>query len=242
MKESVPVTDSTPTSIDDLTTKQKLTGVVKQIELVGALVDIGLEQPGMLHISQLQAGKVHNVSDVVSEGQEVTVWVRRIDKKSGRIDLTMIEPPALSWEEIQVGQTISGKVVRLEKFGVFVDIGAERPGLVHVSELADGYVRSPSDVVSLEQEVEVRVIGVSRKKGRIDLSMKALGAVVPADEPEDEEEPLTAFALAYQRAMEEEQQEDEVGEEPLADSDDRKRRQQDELLARTLEQHRGRDE
>lgn len=236
------MTDSTPTSIDDLAPKQKLTGVVNQIELVGALVDIGLEQPGMLHISQLKAGKVNNVSDVVSEGQEVTVWVRRVDKKSGRIDLTMIEPPALSWEEIQVGQSVPGKVVRLEKFGVFVDIGAERPGLVHVSELADGYVRSPSDVVSLGQEVEVRVIGVSRKKGRIDLSMKAISSAVPAGEPEEEEEPLTAFALAYQRAMEEEQQEDEVSEESLADGDDRKRRQQDELLARTLEQHRGRDE
>jgi small subunit ribosomal protein S1 len=236
------VTDNTSISIDDLKPKQKLTGIVKKVELVGAVVDIGVGRDGLVHISQLKEGRVNNVSDVVSEGQEVTVWVRRVDKKSGRIDLTMLEPPDVAWDELQVGQTVKGKVVRLEKFGAFIDVGAERPGLVHVSELADGYVKSPSDVVGVGDEIEAKVIGLSRKKGRIDLSIKALGPTLSVEEAVGEEEPLTAFALAYQRAlMEEEQQEAAEDEGSSQVASDRRRRMQDELLERTLEQHKSRE-
>lgn len=238
------MSDTKSTSVEDLKPKQKFTGTVKKVELYGALVDIGDGREGLVHISQLKEGRVNNVAEAVSEGDEVTVWVRRTDKDSGRIDLTMIEPPAVSWGDLKEGQTVTGKVVRLEKFGAFVEIGAERPGLVHVSELAEGYVKSPSDVVKVGDEVEARVIGVNRKKGRIDLSLKALQPTMAMidDEEEEEGETLTAFALAYQRAVEQEQGADEAEEEkPVEATDDRKRRQQEDLLARTLEQHRDRD-
>src|SRR5659263_591143 len=86
----------------------------------------------------------------------------------------MVKPLDLEWRDIKKGMTIKGKVVRLEKFGAFVEIGAERPGLVHISEMAHGYVKQPGDVVKEGDEIEAKVIEVNRRKKQIKLSMKAL--------------------------------------------------------------------
>ncbi len=111
---------------------------------------------------------------MVQVGQSVDVWIKRVDPKKKRIDLTMIKPLDLEWREITKGMTVKGKVTRLEKFGAFVDIGAERPGLVHISEMTHGYVKTPGEVVKEGDEVEVQVLEVNRRKKQIKLSMKAL--------------------------------------------------------------------
>jgi ribosomal protein S1 len=123
---------------------------------------------------------VKRVEDVIHEGDEVDVWVRRVSPKKGRIELTMIQPLGLEWGEIKKDMVITGKVVRLEKFGVFVDIGAERPGLVHISEMTHDFIRTPGDVVKEGDEVEVKVLDVIKPKKQIKLSMKAL-----QDKPEE---------------------------------------------------------
>ncbi len=232
--------NSAPTTIQEITPKMKLKGVVKKIELYGALVDVGIGRLGLLHISQLSQNHVKNVSDVLSEGQEITVWVRDVDRKRGRINLTMLEMPDLSWGEIAEGQTYTGRVVRLEKFGAFVDIGAERPGLVHVSELTNGYVSDPADVVSVGDEIQVKVIGVNRRKKQIDLSVRALeapSAVAQYDDEDDEDMP-TAMELALRQAME------KSGMELPSRTGKSKRRKkkyrrtdQEEIFARTLQEH-----
>jgi len=158
--------------------KTKLSGKVLKTTLAGALVEVGQNIPGVIHISQLSKDPVNKVEDVVKEGQTVDVWVRRV--KKDRIELTMIEPLALEWKEIEPDMVVKGKVVRLEPYGAFVDIGAERPGMVHVSELAHGYVKTPNEIVKEGDEVEAKVLDVNRKKKQIKLSMKAL-------EPEIEE-------------------------------------------------------
>src|SRR5512138_827992 len=140
--------------------KTKLSGKVLKTTLAGALVDVGQSIPGVIHISQLSTEPINKVEDVVKEGQTVEVWVRRV--KKDRIELTMIQPLALEWKEIEPDMIVKGKVVRLESYGAFVDIGAERPGMVHVSELAHGYVKTPGEVVKEGDEVEakgMRVIG-----------------------------------------------------------------------------------
>ncbi|MGC8857376.1 MAG: S1 RNA-binding domain-containing protein, partial [Anaerolineae bacterium] len=152
----------------------------------GALVDIGQPVPGVLHISQLQKEPVNKVEDVVREGQVVDVWVKRVRKD--RIELTMIEPLALEWREIKPDMVVKGKVVRIESYGAFVDIGAERPGLVHVSELTRGYVKSPSEVVKEGDEVEAKVLEVDRRKRQIRLSMKALMPEIVVEEKPAREE------------------------------------------------------
>jgi ribosomal protein S1 len=165
-------------STTTLEPKTKLSGKILKTTLAGALVDVGQSIPGVIHISQLSKDPVNKVEDVVKEGQTLDVWVRRV--KKDRIELTMIEPLALEWKEIEPDMVVKGKVVRLEPYGAFVDIGAERPGMVHVSELAHGYVKTPNEIVKEGDEVEAKVLDVNRKKKQIKLSMKAL-------EPEIEE-------------------------------------------------------
>ena len=176
-----------------------------------------------------------NVGDVLEEGTEVVAWVKTVDPARGTLAVTMIKPPAVDWNEIQAGKIFQGKVVRIEKFGVFVDIGAERSGLVHISEMASDYVTSPGDMVEEGSEVEVRVIGVNRKKNQIDLSMKQLAPIaVEGDEIEEDDTP-TAMALAYQRAMG--SATPTTSSETTTKSATRKKvsAQQEEILNRTLQ-------
>jgi predicted RNA-binding protein with RPS1 domain len=160
--------------------KTKLSGRVMKTTLAGALVDIGGNLPGVIHISQLQSKPVNKVEDVIKEGQIVDVWVRRIRKD--RIELTMIEPLKFEWKEIQPDTVVKGKVVRLESYGAFVDFGAERPGLIHVSELARGFVKTAGEVVKEGDEVEAKVLDVDRRKRQIRLSMKALQPEIVVEE------------------------------------------------------------
>jgi len=166
--------------------KMHFAGKVMKISLAGAAIDIGQAKPAVLHVSQIIAPSeepIMRVSDVLQIGQEVEVWVKRV--KEDHVELTMIKPLDLEWRDLKKGMTVHGKVVRLEKFGAFVEIGAERPGLVHISEMAHGYVKQPSDIVKEEDEVEAQVLDVNRRKKQIKLSMKAL-----LPEPVKVEEPV----------------------------------------------------
>ncbi|NPA92270.1 MAG: 30S ribosomal protein S1 [Chloroflexi bacterium] len=165
----------TVTAPDGTEIKRKMHFVGKVIKTTtaGAIVDIGINKPAVVHISQLREEPVKKVEDVVKVGDEVDVWVRRITPK-GIVELTMIKPLDLEWREIKKGMVVKGKVERIEKYGVFVNIGAEVPGLVHISEMTHGFIRSPRDLVQEGDEVEAKVIAVSRRKRQIKLSMKAL--------------------------------------------------------------------
>ncbi len=234
MEEAIPTL-----SLADIEPKMKLRGIVKQIQLAGAIIDVGVEEcDALLHISQIRRRRVKNVGDALENGQKVTVWVRNVDRENLRLDVTMIKPPTLDWDDIQTGDIYSGKVVRIEKFGVFVDIGAERPGLVHISELAHGYVNTPDEVVEKGQMVEVKVIGVNRQKSQIDLSMKAVTPEPKAETTESEEALPTAMAIALQRALAESKEEAENLSPPGGRGQSRRiREEQEDILKRTLERH-----
>ena len=236
-------TIKTPGSIDELEAGMEVPGTVKRIELYGAFVDIGVGTDGLLHISQLGKPNVRNVEDVVKVGETINVYVLKVEKDNNRIALSLAKPPAVSWDDMKIGDAVTGTVVRLEKFGVFVDIGAERPGMIHVSELASGYVNSPSDVVKVGDEVRARIIKLNRKQKRIDLSLKAMEE--PAEKPqvpqEEADENLpTAMELALRRAM-------EANGQPMPERsgkrnqkrDRRERRQRDleDIFERTLRSH-----
>jgi len=235
--------------------KTKLSGKILKTTLAGALVDIGQDLPGVIHISQLQKEAVNKVEDVVKEGQIVDVWVRRV--KKDRIELTMIEPLGYEWKEIQPEMIVRGKVVRLEPYGAFVDFGAERPGLIHVSELTRGYVKTAGEVVKEGEEIEAKVLDVDRRKRQIRLSMKALQPeIVPEAKPEREErknrgkrkgkkqeenfemepetpsEPQpTAMQIAWQEAVDRSKGRDKVRPKSYKSASE----EQEDLLNRTLE-------
>lgn len=222
-----------PHRLEDLKRKMKLTGTVKKVELFGAFVDLGVGRDGLVHISAMSAQPINRVEDVVKEGDAITVWVRRVDPQAGRIDLTMIEPLGLDWDEIKSGQIYKGKVTKIEKFGAFVDIGAERPGLIHISELASYRVEEVNEIVKVGDEVEVKVIGVDTRKRQIKLSIKAVDADVPV-EVETEETPLTAMQIALQRAMGDGDSAEQRASNRRSKNRDRQRRDQEDILSRTL--------
>ena len=237
----------------DFKTKMQVSGKVIKLGLAGAVVDIGSTQPAILHISQLpietKDTSLLRVEDVLELGQTVDVWIKRV--RSDHIELTMNKPLDLEWREIKTGMTVKGKIVRLEKFGAFVDIGAERPGLVHISELAHGYVRSPEEIVKEGDEVEAEVLDVQRKKKQIKLSMKALeekpekvvketqtqaprAAAVAEEAPKEKAIP-TAMEMALREAMERSKSREPVvqvsrsKQKPAAGSNEI-----EQILARTL--------
>tara|TARA_B100001964_G_scaffold45207_1_gene50331 strand:- start:533 stop:1243 length:711 start_codon:yes stop_codon:yes gene_type:complete len=219
-----------PDNLADLRPKMRLRGTVSSVELFGVLVDVGVGRDGLLHISELNEKKGKAADETFSVGQAVTVWVKQVEKKANRVTLTLQEPLAVEWHELRPGQIRSGKVVRLEKFGAFVDIGAERPGMVHVREITTGRVVHPDEVVTLGEEVEAQVIAVNRKKRQIDMSMRALEKEAVA-EGEDETPPPTAMELALRAAMQ-----GKSGMERSAQKKRKKKRgnAREELLRRTL--------
>jgi ribosomal protein S1 len=221
--------------LTDLKPKTQLRGKVTKLELFGAFVDVGLEREGLVHISMLKKGHVNRVEDVVKPGDEIDVWVHKIDPNAGRLELTMIPPVSLEWSEIQVGMRLAGKVVRLEKFGAFVDIGAERSGLVHVSEMTDGYVANPSEIVHVGDEVEVKVVEIDRTKRQIRLSLKQ-DPMAEIEEPEAEEAPPTAMEYALRRAMSQDEPAEAEDAPAHRGRQKRSQKEQDDILHRTLEQ------
>jgi small subunit ribosomal protein S1 len=229
----MPVTEelALPGAVTDLQPKMRLSGVVKETQLYGAVVDIGLEYNGVVHISQLAPRRVNRVADVVQPGDEVTVWVTKVNSEKGRIGLTMVQPALVDWNELEEGQTHTGTVTRMERYGAFVDIGAERPGLLHVREMSAGYVQSPSDLVHMGDEIEVRILKLDRRRHRIDLTTMGI-----ADEIEDEPEAqpmMTAMEIALQRARAEQRaQSRRHGKRRSPDLSDR-----EDILSRTLKQH-----
>lgn len=242
-----------PTSIGDLEPKMKLKGVVKRLELYGAFIDVGIGADGLIHISKLGNEHVNRVADVLNTGDEVTVWVDKVDPARNQLMLTMIEPLAVDWKDLKDGQVYTGTVTRLENFGAFVNIGAEREGLVHISELSHDYIKNPSEVISVGDEVQVQVLGFNRRKRRIDLSVKALiekpeqeaketyvGSVKDFQaeaEKEEEYEMPNAMEIAFRRAMGDDSNKAERGRKQSKKrprNREKYRRQQDDLLSRTL--------
>ncbi len=242
---------------EEIKSKERYTGTVLKTTLQGALIDIGSEKPGFIHISQVVKDKdpqkaVNSIEEVMEKGQKLDFWVKRVRKD--RIELTMKEPLALEWREIKPDMTIKGKVVRLETFGAFVEIGAERPGLIHISELSHSYVRTPGEVVREGDEIEAKVLEVNRRKKQIKLSVKALQELPETlqieqqgsskkeePEPEPQEPELTAMEIAMRHAM-------EKSEGKASDESNKKSRkskgtsvEQEELLSRTLEKKVGQD-
>ncbi|NIS82143.1 MAG: S1 RNA-binding domain-containing protein [Anaerolineales bacterium] len=222
-------------SLSDLKPTMKLEGRVTKTELFGAFVDVGAERDGLVHISMLKPGGVYRVDDVVREGQVVEVWVHRVEPENGRLELSMLKPIMLKWKDIKKGMKLKGKVVRLESFGAFIDVGAERPGLVHVSEMSSDYISNPSDMVNVGDEVKVSVIDVDRRKRQIRFSMKETMIGIEPEEEEPAEEMPTAMELALREALE---QSDNSSEKPGTDSLPGKKQVKDQeledILARTL--------
>jgi small subunit ribosomal protein S1 len=233
------MSENTTAGENQINKKDKVQGKVVKTTLAGAVVDMGAGKLAVIPISQLRKDPVRRVEDILKVGDSVEAWVRRVDPNQDRVELTLIQPLAMEWRDLKKDMVVNGKVTKLEKFGAFVEIGAERPGLMHVSEMSHDYVKKPEDVVTVGQEVEVRILDVDRRKKQIKLSMKVLTPKPVAEEQETEEpeKPApTAMEIALRKAMSEEG-------EPTAGAKTNKGRSakkpaqpdMEDILARTLE-------
>jgi small subunit ribosomal protein S1 len=236
---------------------QQVKGTVKRVTEFGAFVDIGVGRDGLVHISELSSKRVGKVSDVLQEGQEVTLWIKKLDRDRNRISLTLIEPGQRTIRDLQKGEVVEGTVTRILPYGAFVDIGIGRDALLHVREMGEGFIAKPEDVVQVGQLVETRIIEIARRRSRVDLSMKGLrpepevvqqAHSAPAPEPEPEPEPevaddyadlevLSPMQLAFKRAQEKSGVVLTPAKGSKADrreQEKRKRAMQEDIMARTL--------
>ncbi|MFQ3645326.1 MAG: S1 RNA-binding domain-containing protein [Anaerolineae bacterium] len=182
-----------------INTGDAVSGTVTRLVLSGAFVALGDGREGLLHVSQMGKVPFKNIEELIKVGDTVEAFVLKVD--GDRVALTTQKPPAVSWDTIHEGDVFRGTVIRIEKYGAFVDIGAERPGMVHVSEMGDGYVQSPDEVVRVGDVIEVRVLKYNRKRRQIDLTMKENVSPAPVAADEADEDLPTAFELAMRKAQ-----------------------------------------
>ena len=167
-------------------------GTVKNVTDFGAFIDLG-GADGLLHISEMSWGRVENPKKVFHVGDKVKVFIKDINDK--KIELSMKFDDENPWkdasERFAVGTIVTGKVARMTDFGAFVELAPGVDALLHVSQIAKEHIDKPSDVLSVGQEVEAKIVEFREEDKKISLSMKALLAA-PEDEVEEDDD--TEFA------------------------------------------------
>jgi small subunit ribosomal protein S1 len=198
------------TFLQSLKKNERRKGTVSSIVNFGAFVDLG-GVDGLVHVSELSWKHVDHPSEVVSVGEEVEVEVLDVDLERERVSLSLKATQEDPWKEFerkyQAGEIVEGQVTKLVPFGAFVRVAQGIEGLVHISELSDQHVESPEAVLSVGDEVRVKVIDVDVSRRRISLSMRQVGGqpLQPKEteiEAEAEPEPDAAPAAPPDAAAE----------------------------------------
>ena len=166
-------------------------GTVSSIVNFGAFVDLG-GVDGLVHVSELSWKHVDHPGEVVAVGQEVEVEVLDVDLERERVSLSLKATQEDPWKEFErtstAGSIINGQVTKLVPFGAFIRVAPGIEGLVHISEISHEHVDSPESVLSVGDEVQVKVIDVDVSRRRVSLSMRQVSAP-PKREPEIKAEP-----------------------------------------------------
>lgn len=165
-------------------------GEVKSLTNYGAFVDLG-GIDGMVHISELSWGRIKHPSQVVKVGDILEVYIKELDKDSGRISLGFKKAEDNPWVKFQnnynVGDVVKATIVSITPFGAFAQIIEGVDGLIHISQIADKRVDNVNDVLSVGQEVDVKITEIDLDKKRISISIRALLDDAAAEETEDAE-------------------------------------------------------
>ena len=153
------------------------TGTVKSMTAYGAFVDLG-GVDGMVHKTELSWKPIASPAAVVSVGDEITVFVKSFDAEKKRISLGYKTDDTNPWylftSKYAVGDVASVKIVSLMPFGAFAEIADGVDGLIHISQIADKKVENVKDILSVGQEVDVKIIDIDEEKERISISIRAL--------------------------------------------------------------------
>ena len=182
---------------------KKYHGVVKSLTSYGAFVDIG-GIDGMVHVSELSWGRIHQPSEVLSVGDEVDVYVINFDKEKRKISLGYKDPDANPWaiftSKYQVGSVASVTIVKLMPFGAFAEVLPGVDGLIHISQIANRRIGKPEDVLTVGDVVDAKITAIDEEKHKISLSIRALSEPAPAvvEEPVEEDDDDGQDALVYE--------------------------------------------
>src|SRR5690625_1969461 len=173
-------------ALENLEEGSTVTGTVVRLTNFGAFVDLG-GIDGLVHISEIAHEHIDHPEDRLSVGDEIEVKVLSVDKERERVSLSIKDLLLGPWdtvdEEFPAGSVTTGTVKRIVDFGAFVELKPGVEGLVHISEMAHRHVDTPHEVVSENEEVEVKVLSVEQDEQRVSLSIKAL-----EEAPEREEQ------------------------------------------------------
>ncbi len=155
-----------------------VTGTIRNLANYGAFVEIEPGIDGLLHISDMSwTKKVTHPNELYKKGDEVECVVLDVDRDKQRISLGIKQLSEDPWVEAipsayQPGMVVRGKVTKITNFGVFVELEDDLEGLLHISELADHKVENPQDVVTVDEEVDVKILRVDIDDRKIGLSLK----------------------------------------------------------------------
>ena len=150
-------------------------GRVTGISNFGAFVDLG-GADGLIHISELSWGMVNSPEEIVNVGQELDVYVLRVDRDTMKIALSLRRMQPEPWDTIyyryQVGDVVSATVTKLADFGAFARLEDSIEGLIHVTELTNAVVTHPREVVSEGDAIKVKILRIEMERKRLGLSLK----------------------------------------------------------------------
>ena len=166
------------------------TGVVTSVCDFGAFVDIG-GADGLVHLSEISWSRVKHPSEVLKPGDTVKVYVLSIDNDRKRIALSIKRTQEEPWETVseryQLGAIVTGTITQLASFGAFARLEDGVEGLIHVSEMGDGRVQHPRDVVQEGDQMQMRIIRIDPVRKRIGLSLRLSGDEQPSGDNDQSE-------------------------------------------------------
>ena len=159
-------------------------GIVTGISNFGAFVDLG-GADGLIHISEMSWSMVGSPEDLVKVGEELDVYVLRIDRETMKIALSLRRLQPEPWETIferyQVGDVVDATVTKIANFGAFARLEDSIEGLIHITELSDAVITNPNEVVSEGQEIKVKILKIEMERKRLGLSLKQTSETLPPE-------------------------------------------------------------
>ncbi len=194
--------------LENIEVGQVRNGIITSIADFGAFVDVdGID--GLIHISELSWNHVKHPSEVVKVNQEVNVEILDMDFEKQRLSLGLKQTQKDPWvekiKEYKINDIVEGKVTRIVKFGLFVQISDDMEGLVHISELSTEPVKKPSDVAKIGDELLIRIIDIDFDKRRMAFSVKQVSEPKNKEEQESTEEAASEKKIVGKKEVKEDE-------------------------------------
>ena len=168
-------------------------GRVRNLTNYGAFIEIDEGIDGLLHISDMSwSKKVAHPSEIIKKGDKIEVKILSVDKEKKRVSLGIKQLTEDPWkkeipEKYSVGDTVKGKVTKMTDFGAFIDMGSGLEGLLHISEVSNEKIKNLESVLSIGQELDVKIVKIEPEARKIGLSLKGVEKA-PGQENQSQEE------------------------------------------------------